>query len=63
MLQRRDKNTVIPNSEYDASAGQTIFADPNKTIFRVVPIDANKDGLKDLLVIYTDGVIKLLKNY
>ncbi len=63
LLQRRDKNTVIPNSEYDASAGQTIFADPNKTIFRVVPIDANKDGLKDLLVIYTDGVIKLLKNY
>lgn len=26
-------------------------------------MDFNNDGLKDLLVIYTDGVIKLVKNY
>ena len=39
------------------------YADPNKTIFKVLPIDFNKDGIKDLIVVYTDGVIKLVKNY
>lgn len=63
LLERRDKNTTIPDTDFDASIGQTIYADPNKTIFKVVPIDFNKDGTKDLIVVYTDGVIKLLKNY
>ena len=63
MLERRDKNTNIPDTDFDASIGQTIYADPDKTIFKVLSIDFNKDGVKDLLVVYTDGVMKLLKNY
>ena len=63
LLERREKNPNIPDTDFDASIGQTIYADPTKTIFKVVPIDFNKDGLKDLLVVYTDGVVKLLKNY
>ena len=63
LLGRREKNPNIPNTDFDASIGQTIYADPNKTIFKVLPIDFNNDGLKDLMVVYTDGVIKLLKNY
>ncbi|MBO4203866.1 VCBS repeat-containing protein [bacterium] len=27
------------------------------------PIDFNNDGLKDLVVVYTDGTVRLLKNY
>lgn len=63
MLERRDKNPNIPDTDFDASIGQTIYADPTKTIFKVLPMDFNNDGVKDLLVVYTDGVIKLLKNY
>lgn len=63
LLERREKNPNIPATDFDASIGQTIYADPNKTIFKVLPIDFNKDGVKDLIVVYTDGVIKLLKNY
>ncbi len=63
LIERREKNTNIPNTDFDAAIWQTIYTDPNKTIFKVLPIDFNKDGTKDLLVVYTDGVIKLLKNY
>lgn len=63
MLERRDKNAEIPNTDFDASIGQTIYADPNKTILKVLPIDFNNDKLKDLLIVYTDGTVKLLKNY
>jgi len=63
LLERRDKNPEIPDTDFDAAIGQTIYTDPNKTIFKTLPIDFNSDGLKDLLVVYTDGTVKLLKNY
>lgn len=63
LLERREKNPNIPDTDFDASIGETIYTDPNKTIFKVLPIDFNKDGLKDLIVVYTDGVVKLIKNY
>ncbi|HBB03406.1 TPA: hypothetical protein DCZ39_00670 [Patescibacteria group bacterium] len=53
----------MPDTDFDASIGQTIFADPDKTIFKTLPIDFNNDGIKDLLVVYTDGTVKLVKNY
>lgn len=63
MLERTEKNPEIPDTDFDASLGQTIYADPNKTILKTVPIDFNNDKLKDLLIVYTDGTVKLLKNY
>ena len=45
------------------SVGEQIYTDPDKTIWEVKTIDYNKDGLQDLLVIYTDGTVKILKNY
>lgn len=63
LLERREKNPNIPDTDFDAAIGQTIYADPSKTIFKVLPIDFNKDGIKDLIVVYTDGVVKLVKNY
>ena len=63
LLERRDKNPEIPDTDFDGAIGQTIYNDPNKTIFKSLPIDFNDDKLKDILVVYTDGSIKLLKNY
>jgi hypothetical protein len=63
LVQRREKNPNIPDTDFDASIGQTIYADPNKTIFKTLPIDFNNNGLQDIIVVYTDGVVKILKNY
>jgi hypothetical protein len=63
LLKRTEKNTSIPNNDFDASVGEQIYTDPNKTILKTTPIDFNNNGLKDLLIIYTDGTVKLLKNY
>lgn len=63
LLERREKNPDIPDVDLDASIGQDIYTDPTKTIFKVLPIDFNKDGLKDMIVVYTDGTVKLIKNY
>ncbi|MEI7562326.1 MAG: VCBS repeat-containing protein [bacterium] len=40
-----------------------MFSDPNKTIFKAIPADINNDGLEDIIIAYTDGTIKLAKNY
>jgi len=63
LLERTENNPEIPDTDFDASIGQTIYTDPTKTILKVLPIDFNNDNLKDLLVVYTDGTVKLLKNY
>lgn len=47
----------------DGNAGKNIFSNPNKTILQTIPADFNNDGLKDLLIAYTDGSVTLLKNY
>ena len=63
MLKRTEKNENIPDNDFDASIGEQIYTDPNKTILKTAPIDFNKNGLQDLLIIYTDGTVKLLKNH
>ncbi|MDR2540435.1 MAG: VCBS repeat-containing protein [Candidatus Peribacteria bacterium] len=40
-----------------------MFSDPDKSIFTTKPIDFNNDGLEDIIIVYTDGSIKLAKNY
>jgi hypothetical protein len=54
---------VTKTLPYDTGIGQMIYHNPDKPIERVTSIDFNKDGLKDLLVVYTDGSVRLLKNY
>ncbi len=63
LLERIDDNEEIPDTDFDAAGGQTIYADPTKTILKTLPIDFNNDDLTDLLIVYTDGTVKLLKNY
>lgn len=54
---------VTQNLPYDTGIGQLIYHNPDKPIDRVESIDFNNDKLKDLLIVYTDGSIRLLKNY
>lgn len=63
LLQRGDSNSPINNSEYNGDLGKTIYSDTNSSIFKVIDIDYNNDGLKDLLVVYENGIIKLQKQY
>jgi len=54
---------VTKDLPYDTWIGQLIFRDSSKSIDRVMSIDFNNDNLKDMLVSYTDGSLRLLKNY
>ncbi|MCF7835358.1 VCBS repeat-containing protein, partial [Candidatus Gracilibacteria bacterium] len=63
LVKRIDKNKEVSLTDFDGSIGKSIYSDPNKTIFKVKTMDFNNDGLKDILISYTDGTIKLLKNY
>lgn len=63
LVQRISDSIAVSKTEVDGSAGQYIFSNPNKTIFKTMPADFDNDGLKDLIVAYTDGNIQLLKNY
>jgi len=55
--------TVIEDTKFDKWLGELIYSDPTKTIYKVINIDFNNDNLEDILVIYSDWNVKLLKNY
>jgi hypothetical protein len=40
-----------------------VFTDPSKIIHTSKIIDFNNDGINDLIVVYTDGTVKISKNY
>ncbi|MDR2191140.1 MAG: VCBS repeat-containing protein [Candidatus Peribacteria bacterium] len=63
LLRNYDTNPNVYDTNYDGGLGVESFNDPTKTIFTVKPIDFNNDKLKDLLIVYTDGTVKLAKNY
>jgi len=63
LIKRTNKNIEIGKTELDGWIWDQIFSSPDKTIFKVTPIDFNNDWLSDLLVAYTDWTLKLLKNY
>ncbi|MDR2415561.1 MAG: VCBS repeat-containing protein, partial [Candidatus Peribacteria bacterium] len=63
LLKKYDTNPTVYDTNYDGGLGTEIFSDPDATIFKVKSLDFNKDNLPDLLVVYTDGTVKLAKNY
>lgn len=63
LVKRVSDNKVAANTNFDTSIWHTIYSDPGKTIFKVIPFDFNDDDIDDLLIAHTDGSIKLLKNY
>ncbi|MDR0650304.1 MAG: VCBS repeat-containing protein [Candidatus Peribacteria bacterium] len=62
-MKKSDTNPTVYDTDYDGGLGTEVFSNPNATIFKVKSIDFNNDTLKDLLVVYTDGTVKLAKNY
>ncbi len=48
---------------FDKWLWEVIYSEPWKTIFKVINIDFNNDDLEDIIVAFTDGSIKILKNY
>lgn len=63
LVTRISDNKVAANTDFDTSVWHTVYSDPGKTIFKVIPFDFNDDDIDDLLIAHTDGSIKLLKNY
>lgn len=63
LIQRVSESVNIDKTDFDGGPGQSVFSDPNKTIFKAIPTDINNDGLQDIIIAYTDGSIKLAKNY
>lgn len=73
LLKRIDKNenaklldtdlNLELDSGFDKGIWETIFSETNKTILKVINIDFNNDGLEDVIVAFSDGSVKILKNY
>jgi hypothetical protein len=63
LIQRVSESVKVANTNYDAGAGQSVFTNPDKTIFKSISTDLNHDGLQDIVIAYTDGSIQLLQNY
>lgn len=54
LISRQSSNKNVEGTNYDAGQGKTVFTDTEKTISKTLPFDLDRDGQKDLLVIYTD---------
>ena len=63
VLSRKSENEKVYGTEYEWWIWNEIFVDTEKDIFWTYQIDFNRDGLKDLLVVYLDWTLKLAKNY
>ncbi len=63
LIKRVEENTPLTNSDHDWGLGKIVFSDPSKTILKTIDIDYNRDGLRDLLIVYKDGSLKLQKQY
>lgn len=63
LLWKTDENDNINWLDYDWGLWKKIYSDENESIMEVKDIDFNNNWLKDLLVVYEDGSIRILKNY
>ena len=58
-----NSGNVVKDTQFDLWLWDVIYSDPNKEIFKVLDIDFNNDKLKDIIVIYKDWTVNMLKNY
>lgn len=63
VLTRIDSNKRIRNTDFDWSIWKKIYSDSTDSIFKVIDIDFDRSWRKDLIVIYKNWTIRLLKNY
>ena len=54
---------IEKDTEFDLWPWEVIYSEPGKEIFKVINIDFNNDDLEDIIVIFKDWTIKILKNY
>ena len=54
---------VVKDTEFDLWIWEVIYSEPGKEILKVMNIDFNNDDLEDIIVIFKDWTIKILKNY
>ena len=54
---------VEKDTEFDLWPWEVIYSEPGKEIFKVINIDFNNDNLQDIIVVFKDWTIKILKNY
>ncbi|MEF2176074.1 MAG: FG-GAP-like repeat-containing protein [Candidatus Absconditabacteria bacterium] len=63
LLTRISDNEKVNGTNFDKGLGKLIYGDSNGGIIKVVGFDFNGDEVKDFAVGYSDGTIRLLKNY
>lgn len=57
-----DKSQIIPYTDFDGSLWYGVYSDPEDTISQTIDIDFDKDGNRDLLIIYNSWKIRLVAN-
>ena len=55
--------SIVNDTEFDLWLWEVVYSNPGKEIFKVINIDFNNDELEDIIVVYTDWTIEILKNY
>ena len=55
-----EKNKLVAETEYDGSIGDALYSDPDNIVSQVIDIDRDKNGVKDLLIVYSNGTLRLL---
>ncbi|HMY80233.1 MAG TPA: hypothetical protein PK048_00105 [Candidatus Absconditabacterales bacterium] len=53
-------NRRIDHTLYDGGVGDVVFSDPDNLITQTMDIDRDRNGEKDLVVVYANGTIKIL---
>jgi hypothetical protein len=63
LISKTNNNRTIQQIDHEGGLGQNIYTQPGKTIFKSIPVDINNDNLDDIIVVYTDGSLQIVKNY
>ena len=58
-----ESGAVKEDTQFDLGLWEVIYSEPGKEIHKVINIDFNNDGLEDIIVIFKDWTVKILKNY
>lgn len=58
-----DTSQIIPNTNFDWSVWQLVYSDPIAVISQTIDIDFDKDGNRDLIVIYSNWKVRLVANH
>jgi hypothetical protein len=63
LISRISKNIEIDVVKQDLGIGEHLYSNASKSIFKVLNGDINNDGLEDVVVVFNNGSVKVLKNY